>query len=161
VDDEPGDHQEFTAADVRRRAMDLLARREHARAELAVKLRARGMPDDLVESVLDDLGRENLLSDARFAEAFVAARVGRGQGPVRIRMELEQKGVGPAAIEEALDKAVQDWGELAAAVRTKRFGARAPGNFRERARQARFLQYRGFASEHISRAMGHGGDEDD
>jgi len=154
VGDGPGDDREFTAADVRRTAMDLLARREHARHELAAKLRSRGMPGDLVEPVLEDLVRENLLSDARFAEAFVAARVGRGQGPVRIRMELEQKRVASAAIEEALENAAPDWGELAAAARRKRFGPGPPANFRERARQARFLQYRGFASEHITRALG-------
>lgn len=134
--------------------MDLLARREHARQELAAKLRARSMPADLVESVLDDLARENLLSDARFAEAFVASRMGRGQGPVRIRMELAQKGIVSEAIEAALEKAAPDWAELAAAARRKRFGGKPPGDFRERARQARFLQYRGFATEHISRALG-------
>jgi regulatory protein len=161
VGDGPGDDRDFTAADVRRRAMDLLARREHARRELAAKLRSRGMPADMVESVLDDLGRENLLSDARFAESFIAARVGRGQGPVRIRMELEQKGVGSEAIAMALDNASPDWGELAAAARSKRFGRKPPRDFHERARQARFLQYRGFASDHISRALdAHEGGDD-
>lgn len=134
--------------------MDLLARREHARHELAGKLRSRGMPADLIESTLDDLGRENLLSDARFAEAFVASRIGRGQGPVRIRMELEQRRVASEVIEEALGNAAPDWGDLAAEARRKRFGRKPPGDFRERARQARFLQYRGFAAEHISRALG-------
>jgi len=154
VNNGPGEDRDFTAAEVRRVAMDLLARREHAHQELAAKLRSRGMPADLVESVLDDLTREDLLSDARFAEAFIASRVGRGQGPVRIRMELEQKGIAAEAIESALDHAAPDWMELAAAARRKRFGRAPPGDFRERARQARFLQYRGFAPEHISRALG-------
>jgi len=133
--------------------MDLLARREHARHELAGKLRSRGMPGDLIETVLDDLVGENLLSEARFAEAFVASRVGRGQGPVRIRMELERRQVAAGVIEDALESAAPDWGALAAEARRKRFGRQPPGDFRERARQSRFLQYRGFASEHISRAM--------
>ncbi len=58
---------EATAADVRRAAMNLLARREYARAELIRRLEGRGMPAALVAAVADDLVAENLLSDARFA----------------------------------------------------------------------------------------------
>ena len=97
---------------------------------------------------------ENLQSDERFAESFVSARSGRGQGPVRIRMELEQRGVAGGLIENALDAAAVDWGELAADVRRKRFGAKFPSDFRERARQSRFLQYRGFEAAHLARALG-------
>ena len=145
---------EFEPADVRRAAMNLLARREYARRELGRRLTGKGMPADLVEQVLDDLAAENLQSDERFAESFVSARSGRGQGPVRIRMELEQRGVAGGLIENALDAAAVDWGELAADVRRKRFGAKFPSDFRERARQSRFLQYRGFEAAHLARALG-------
>lgn len=134
--------------------MNLLARREYARRELGRRLKAKGMPADLIEQVLDDLVAENLQSDARFAESFVSARSGRGQGPVRIRMELEQRGVASGLIENALDEAGVDWGELATEVRRKRFGPELPGDFRERARQSRFLQYRGFEAGHLARALG-------
>lgn len=147
------DDRDLTAADVRRAAMNLLARREHARRELAAKLSARGFPGDLIDPVLDELTREELLSDERFAEAFVSARAGRGQGPVRIRIELEQKGVDAGIVERALADAGIDWGDLAERVRRKRFGPGRPGNFKERARQARFLQYRGFAAEHLGAAL--------
>jgi regulatory protein len=142
------------AADVRRAAMNLLARREYARRELGRRLTGKGMPSELVDQVLDDLAAENLQSDARFAESFVSARSGRGQGPVRIRMELEQRGVESGLIENALDDAGVDWGELATEVRRKRFGPKLPGDFRERARQSRFLQYRGFEAGHLARALG-------
>ncbi|MGD8424680.1 MAG: regulatory protein RecX [Gammaproteobacteria bacterium] len=152
---ESGDNQDLTAADVRRTAMNLLARREYARRELAARLASRGLPGDLIDPVMDELTRENLLSDERFADAFVSARAGRGQGPVRIRIELEQKGVDPGIVERALADAGVDWGDLAEQVRRKRFGPGRPGNFKERARQARFLQYRGFAAEHLGRVLGH------
>ncbi len=153
VSGESDEDKDLTAADVRRRAMNLLARREYACRELAAKLVSRGLPRDLVDSVLDDLAREKLLSDDRFADAFVSARAGRGQGPVRIRIELEQKGVDAGIVERALADADVDWSELAEQVRRKRFGSRRPGDFRERARQARFLQYRGFAAEHLGAVL--------
>jgi regulatory protein len=153
VSGESDDDRDFTAADVRRTAMNLLARREHARRELAAKLLARGLPGDLIDPVMDELARENLLSDDRFAEAFVSARAGRGQGPVRIRIELERKGVDTGIVERALADAGVDWDDLAEQVRRKRFGPGRPGSFKERARQARFLQYRGFAAEHLGGAL--------
>jgi regulatory protein len=112
------------------------------------------MPESLVAEVLDELTAEGLQSDVRFAEAFVQARVGRGQGPVRIRMELERRGVSGDTLENALEDSETDWPKLAGAVRRKRFGGEPPGDFRERARQMRFLQYRGFTADHIRGALG-------
>jgi regulatory protein len=143
-----------TAADVRRAAMNLLARREYARAELSRRLVAREWPEDLVSAVLDDLVAENLLSDARFAESFIAARAARGQGPLRIRRELEERGVSGEQIEIAFDEAGTDWRASASAVRRKRFGSGAPADFPDKARQMRFLQYRGFAPADIRAAVG-------
>ena len=67
-------------AAVRRVAMDLLARREHGRVELARKLRRRGASAELIEAALDRLCEEGLLSDARFLEAFVHSRARAGGG---------------------------------------------------------------------------------
>ncbi len=79
--------------DVRRAAMDLLARREHTRKELARKLskKFRAVPE-IVEEELDKLKAEGLQSDARLAEVFIRSRVSRGQGPVKIKMELRARG---------------------------------------------------------------------
>lgn len=138
--------------------MDLLARREHSVAELRRKLAARDLPAGDIEAVLTELVAEGLASDARFAEAFVAARLRRGQGPARIRRELELRGVGRELADTALGQA--DWSGSAQAVREKKFGQALPADYRERARQARFLQYRGFTAEQIHRALGGAGDED-
>lgn len=131
--------------------MDLLARREHSRLEVERKLRARRYTSELVADVLDELEREGLLSDRRFAEDFVRARIAKGQGPYRIRMELIERGV--AACEDAIRDAGCDWTRLAATTRSKRFGPEVPEDFQERAKQARFLEYRGFTSEQIHNAL--------
>jgi regulatory protein len=141
-------------ADVRAAATRLLARREYARVELERRLTRRGYPAEIVAAVLDALVAENLLSDERFAESFVRARADRGQGPLRIRRELGERGVGAGVAEQALAAADADWDELARGVRAKRFGAAVPGDYPGRARQMRFLHYRGFTEEQIRAALG-------
>ena len=148
------------ALECRRRAMDLLARRDHSRLELVRKLAARGFDPDVIAVALDDLERDGLLQVQRFVESFVTGRVRKGQGPVRIRGELAQRGVDAAGIAEGLAAASVDWVELAAAVRAKRFGADAPADFKDRARQANFLRYRGFEPEQIGAALDVGTDSD-
>lgn len=131
--------------------MDLLARREHARLELERKLTARSFEPGLVQTVLDELEGEGLLSTERFAEAFVASRVARGHGPLRIRRELAERGV--EAPDSWVDGEAHDWNRLAAEARQKRFGRALPADFRDKAKQARFLEYRGFSSAQVRRAL--------
>jgi regulatory protein len=138
----------------KRRALDLLARREHSRRELERKLAARGYPDGLVGQTLDELEVLGALVAARFTESFIRARVSRGKGPVRIRAELAELGVDAARGAEQLRDANVDWVAEARAARLKRFGVAPPHDFKERARQARFLQARGFTSAHIAAALG-------
>ena len=137
----------------RNAAMDLLARREHSALELRRKLLARGFESDEIETAVADLAGEGLISDERFAEAFVSARVRKGQGPLRIRQELEQRGVGAELILNYLERSDVDWCALARSVRDKKFGAVAVAEYRDWAKQARFLQYRGFTGEQISAAL--------
>ena len=139
--------------DLRRVAMDLLARREHSRSELRAKLRRRGADPAAIDPVLERLDADGLQSDARYTEAFAQSLVRRGKGPLRIRGELRMHGVDDAVIEAALVALSPNWGELATAARSKRFGAALPDTREERARQARFLEQRGFAAEHIRAAL--------
>ncbi len=136
-----------------RAAVALLARREHSRRELERKLRARAFAADLVASTLDRLEGQGLLDTGRFIESFIGARAARGFGPVRIRAELAERGADPGHAAAALAEAERDWAALAAHVRRKRFGAEPPREFEERARQARFLQYRGFDPGDIEAAL--------
>lgn len=147
--------KEFSPNDVRLQAMNLLARREHLRQELSLKLGKRFGADAAHEIavVLDDLESEALLSDQRFTESYIRQRVGKGYGPDRIRQELRQKGVGGEVLDIALDAADVDWVARAAEVRLKKFGATPPPDFKEKARQMRFLNYRGFGGEFASAAL--------
>lgn len=138
--------------------MDLLARREHSLGELREKLAARDFPPDEIDSALAALAREGLADDGRFLEAFVGSRIRKGQGPIRIRAELQDRGIAADAASAALSGA-HDWRALARDVRQRRFGAAAPRDFRERARQARFLEYRGFTAEQVRAAL-EGSDDD-
>ena len=146
--------EQGTRSEVRRKALDLLARREHSAAELSHKLTSRGCNRDIVSEIIAELIRHNLLSDARFAEAFVHQRIRKGCGPVRIRHELRERGVADDVIAGCVEGDDAEWMERIAAVRRKRFGESLPGDRRERARQARFLEYRGFSDSLIRKVLG-------
>jgi regulatory protein len=134
-------------------AVRLLARREHSIDELRRKLAAKGYPADTVEPVIQKLAGKRLVSDERFSASFVHHHAKRGQGPVRIRAALRQQGIPEAQVEEALQAAGFDWAQLAREVRRRKFGAAPPRSLGERAKQARFLQYRGFDAEQLRSAF--------
>jgi regulatory protein len=138
---------------VRKRAMDLLARREHGSEELCRKLVKAGFDSDVVADEVAKLTAEGLQSDTRFVEAFVQSRINQGKGPARIRAELGQKHISDSAIDIGIVEAGADWGELARETRARKFGIADPADYKEKARQMRFLQYRGFESDHIRRAL--------
>lgn len=139
-------------AAVRRAAMDLLARREHGRMELSRKLRSRGAPADLIEPALERLADEGLLSEARYLESFVRMRANAGYGPLRIREELTQRGLPREDVEQALRESGFDWNEQLREVWLRKFGE-LPSDQRERARQGRFLSYRGYPLDAIGRLL--------
>jgi len=134
-------------------AVRLLARREHSIEELRRKLLAKGYPPEHIEPVIQKLAGKRLVSDVRFTSSFVHHHAKRGQGPVRIRAELRQQGIADSQVEEALRSAEIDWVQLAREVRRRKFGATAPRSLGERAKQARFLQYRGFDAEQLRAAF--------
>ncbi|MEM0955946.1 MAG: regulatory protein RecX, partial [Pseudomonadota bacterium] len=141
--------------DIRFCAMNLLARREHLGAELQEKLRKRFGEDalDEIEATLQTLSAEGLQSDTRYLESYIRQRSARGYGPERLRQELRQKGVSADDLQVALDEADIDWSSLARGCRLKKFGAELPRDFKDKAKQLRYLQYRGFAGELASAAF--------
>ena len=141
-------------------ALELLARREHSRRELTRKLAARGFPDDIIVAALDELERSGALANARFTDSFVRSRIAKGQGPQRIRAELAQRGIADDDANDGLRAADVDWLATIRSVRAKRFGPELPRDYAERARQARFLQYRGFDSAQIRVALEFDADSD-
>ena len=141
------------AIEARKKAMDLLARREHAREELERKLAASGCDADVAADVVQRLADEGLQSDRRFVETFVQSRINQGKGPVRIRADLGQRGIAAGLIDDMLGEAGADWYALARETREKKFGRPQPAEFRDKARQMRFLQYRGFEPDQIQAAV--------
>jgi regulatory protein len=134
-------------------AVRLLARREHSTAELRRKLESKGHAPEQVTAVVEKLAAKRLVSDDRFLASFVDHHARRGQGPIRIRAELRQQGVAADRIDAEFDRAEVDWDALAAQVRQRKFGVTLPRAATERARQARFLQYRGFTGNQIRAAL--------
>lgn len=148
-----------TPAAVRRAAMDLLARREHGRAELSRKLRQRGAAQELIDPALERLAEEGLLNESRYLESYIASRARNGYGPLRIREELSQRGLPRGEIEQALSAADIDWRAQLQDVWRRKFPA-LPKDARERAQQGRFLSYRGYSMEAINRLFsGRGADD--
>ncbi len=135
----------------------MLARREYASTELATALTRKGYAADVVAEVLVELIGERLVDDVRYAGSLVRMLVGRGQGPARIRQELREAGLQEEQILTALHDG-PDWPALAGEVRRRKFGAAVAIDWPERARQMRFLQYRGFSKDHIDSALGDSGD---
>ncbi|MGH8492262.1 MAG: regulatory protein RecX [Moraxellaceae bacterium] len=135
------------------RALAMQARREHSRQEIRQKLLDLGGLPLVVDSLLDALVQRRLQSDERFAEIYIRSRAERGYGPRVIEAELRAKGLAAELQEQALAASGYDWLEQAQLVRQKRFGRVLPAEMRERARQMRFLQYRGFSGSHVSQAL--------
>ena len=136
---------------IRAVAMDLLSRREHSTYQLTQKLKSRNFNIDAIETVLDQLQRENLLSDSRFIESTVNSRVNAGFGPVKIKYELRQKGISVERVDDYFSGMTVEWEQLMAAQRSKKFGQNIPVDYREKMKQARFLQNRGFSTESVMR----------
>ncbi len=134
--------------------MQWLARREYGRGELAAKLAERGCNEALAAEVVAMLAAEGLVSDERFVEALLHVRRTRGYGPLFIRRELEEKGIGKELIGRWLNPRDRDWLDDLRRVKKKKFGGRLPASLAERARQTRFLQSRGFTHEQIRTVLG-------
>ena len=136
---------------IRVKAMDFLARREYGCQELQQRLLRRNYDYDpeRVELIIAELVADNLLSDERFVETFVASRQRRGQGPLRIRAELRERGINQELIEAWLDMRDPEWMRRLRELHDKRFSGQQPAMLSERARQQRFFNYRGFTAEQI------------
>jgi len=148
-----GEDRFSSPLEARKKAMDFLARREYGQTELIKKLAGKGFERDAAEQAVSQLTSDGLQSDQRFADSFVQSRINQGKGPVRIRLDLGQRGISDSTTEIALEEAEADWFALAREQRVKKFGEDAPSNFKDKARQMRFLQYRGFEQDHIQSAF--------
>jgi regulatory protein len=142
-----------TAQQIRRAAMDLLARREHSFDELVTKLARRFSLLEAIEQQVQRLADEGLQSDERFVESFVNERKMRGKGPRFIRQELNQKGIAAHRLEQALDERNPEWQQLAARAYQKKFADKPIEDQKDKAKRLRFMQARGFLPDDIYRLL--------
>lgn len=130
-------------------ALSLLARREHSKKELQTKLIKADFPADLIQKTVDQCIAQGFLSDERYSEMLIRTRIRQGYGPLRIRQELQNQEIHPEIITQFLDGDPINWEEQLDLVKTKKFGRRQPSDIKEKARQIRFLNYRGFDLQEI------------
>lgn len=140
------------AKEIRRAAINLLARREHSQHELREKL-ARRFSLDLIAEQISLLVEENLQSDSRFVESFVRSRLAKFQGPSRIRNELKLKGVDEHLFEQLLVEQPVDWLALLDELSHRKYGDQPIENMAEKAKRIRFFQYRGFGFDLINEVL--------
>ena len=133
-------------------AIRLLAQREHSRHELATKISRKQdeLTTDELNALLDELEQSGYQDDQRFTEMFVRSSIERGHGPMKISYALRDKGIDETLAREVLDSADIDWLEQARYQREKKFGEEIPVDFKERARQSRFLAGRGYFMDTIN-----------
>jgi regulatory protein len=149
-----GEHQAYDLNHAMDYAVTLLARRDYSTQELKKKLAARGYNEHAREVVVDDLESMGKMNNERYGQNVVAYRARRGHGPARIRNELQKSGLSRSTIDEAVKgEEAPDFKVRAREVRERKFGPEIPTDRKERAKQARFLQYRGFSNDHIRAAL--------
>ena len=127
--------------------LKMLMRREHSRLELFQKLQTKGFDVDVVNNSISKLVEQNYQSDDRFSEEFIQMRFNQGKGPVKIASELNMRGI------NTFDLSVFDWFQLAKEIRQRKFGDLSSLDFKETAKQKRFLQSRGFNLDQINQAF--------
>lgn len=137
-------------------ALFMLSRRDYGTAELSARMKRRmyekndGIIDEpLIERVIERLGEQHFLNDTRVIELQLRSYIRKGYGPLRIKQELRQKGFTATLIEQQFEQLDVDWFELATDVRCKKFGVEIPRGFKEKSKQVRYLQYRGFSGDMI------------
>ena len=137
---------------LRKKALALLARREHSRVELMQKLQLRGFDNIAIQNCLDELAKQNLQNDARFTEEYVFARKQAGFGPKRIALELEQRGISAAFIAKQVCEHSDEWRQYMRAIVEKKFSKKTSKADNEA--RIYFLLSRGYSLEMIHRWMG-------
>ena len=128
-------------------ALKMLIRREHSKLELLQKLNLKGFDDSVINYSIALLAEQKYQSDKRFSEAFILMRYNQGKGPAKISVELKSRGI------SRFDLTLFNWFELAKEVKYKKFGDVKSLDYKEEAKQKRFLQSRGFGFDEINQAF--------
>jgi len=143
----------LTPAQLRLAAMNLLARREYSAQELRQKLSQKSSDLDVINQVIQRLIDDGLQSDERFTEAFTKMRLRQGKGSVVVGFGLKQKGISPQLINAYVQHLDMQWQEALSQLINRRFAGQIANDPREKAKQLRFLQSRGFTLDQIRQVI--------
>ena len=130
-------------------AVRLLSRREHSAFEIRDKLQKRDFEETEIAEAISELKQGGWLSDERFAEAYIRMRQLKGFGPVRIAMELNERGVDECIVDEYLHADDEAWQQTLVQQYQKKYRNKAIADYSDKAKRIRFLQYRGFPLDQI------------
>ena len=141
----------LTGSRLRSYAFAVLTRREYSKADLIEKLGLYAMDRDEVLKLVDELAKENYQSDQRVAEIMLSSQKRKGKGPNRIKLALKSKKIDASLIQEELKET--DWNEQAYQLKVKKYGTQVEKEPKLKAKQIRFLMYRGFEMDAIIKAI--------
>lgn len=148
----------LTGARLRSYAFALLTRRDYSKADLEAKLNQYAINPEEVANLVDELAQQNYQSDQRVAELTLASQLRKGKGLQRIKQALKAKQLDTELITEELSEV--DWLDQAYQLKIKKFGMEVEKDLKLKARQIRFLQYRGFDMGIIMKAIARTSDEE-
>jgi len=146
-------------SDMRRATLDWLARRDYSRVEITRKLRRKfgkevgDKVDADITEVLSWLEEHRFLDESRYIGVLIRSALERGHGLLRLRQDMKQRGLASPLVDQALAELEVDWFEQARSLRERRFGLKPVVDQKEKARQLRYLQYRGFTAEQCFYAL--------
>jgi len=130
-------------------AVRLLSRREHSTYEIRDKLLQRDFDEAEIEQALVELQQGDWLSDERYAEAYIRMRQQKGFGPIRIAIELNERGVKESIIDTYMYAGDESWRQTLLRQYEKKYKNSDVEDYNEKAKRIRFLQYRGFPLDMI------------
>ena len=134
-------------------AVRLLSRREHSAFEIRDKLAKREFDDSEITQAVAELIQGDWLSDERFTEAYVRMRQLKGFGPIRISIELNERGVKESIVEMYLHAHDDVWFQSLKQQYKKKYKNKAIKDYSDKAKRIRFLQYRGFSLDAIYKVV--------
>ena len=141
----------LTGSRLRSYAFAVLTRKEYSKAELIEKLATWAMHREEVITLVEELSAQNYQSDQRVAEITLSSQKRKGKGPNRIKMALKTKKIDTGLILEELKET--DWVEQAYQLKVRKYGTEVATDPKLKAKQIRFLMYRGFEMDAIMKAI--------
>ena len=132
-------------------AFAVLTRKEYSKAELIEKLALYAENRDEVIELVEELATQSYQSDQRVAETVLSSQKRKGKGPARIKLALKNKKIDSSLIADEIQEI--DWLTEAYQLKVKKYGVEVTKDPKLKAKQIRFLQYRGFDLDTIFKAI--------